>query len=153
MFSCSNDGKVRAFSIPDKKKKFEFSHESEVNDIFIGREGTPLQKRLISICMEGCFRVSNLESGLEVQKIDVGPTCLSVAVDWSGTIIAIGTGPSHLEALESLCIFFETENFTKVKEFKFTGKVTALAFNDNNDCMLATTSNGEIHSFKFTSMI
>ena len=55
VYSCADDATVKAFSILDKKKKFEFSHAQNVGavrDIVIGREGTPLQNRIITISMD-----------------------------------------------------------------------------------------------------
>ena len=142
ILSCSlGDHKVKAWSTSNKNLKYEFMHSDEVKDIVIGREGTPLENRLLSISSDKSCRVSNLETGVELRKINFGSPCWSIAVDKTQTLIAIGSGKK--------VTFIETTNFTKVKEVSLNNYVNSLAFNRQNDCMLAVTESGEIHSFKF----
>ena len=142
VLSCSvDDDKVKAWSTSNKEMKYEFTHGNSVYDIVIGREETPLEKRLLSISYERCCRVSNLETGAEVKRINFDRPCYSIAVDKTQTLIAIGS--------ENKVTFIETTNFTKVKEVSLNDFVYSLAFNRQNDGMLAVTRNGEIHSFKF----
>ena len=103
----------------------------------IGREGTPLSNKTVSISADRTCRISNLETGAELKKVNFESKCWSVAVDKAQIVIAIGT--------EKNVTFIETTNFTKVKEISMN-EVDALAFNKRNDCLLAVTKNGEVHS-------
>ena len=58
----------------------------------IGREGTPLFNRILSIPFNSGCRISNLETGAEVRTIKFGNYCWSIAVDKGQTLIAIGNG-------------------------------------------------------------
>ena len=141
MFSCGYDKKVKAFSISNNQVKHEVTHGGSVDDFVIGREATPLAGRLVSISREmGCL-ISNLETGAEITKINFDSECRSVAVDESQTIIAVGNGTK--------VTFIETTSFSKVKEISLNSNVYSLAFNKRNDCLLAITSKGEVHSLKF----
>ena len=125
------------YEIVHDKKDREFS----VWNFVIGRERTPLANKIVSIANEPFCRVSKLDTGDEVTKINLGSTCQSIAVDKTQSLIAIGT--------QENVTFVETTNFTKVKEVSLTSDVFSLGFNRQNDCMIAVTRNGEIHSFKF----
>ena len=141
VYSCSLDSMVKAWSITNKKLKYELKNSSWVNDIVIGQEGTPLENRLVSLggyC--GC-RLSNLETGTVMKTIKLESNCHSIAVDKTGTIIAVGNGEN--------VTFIETTNFTMVKTVSLNHWVNSLAFNIRNDCMLAVTEGGTVHSFKF----
>ena len=154
LFSCSGR-EVRVWSIRDKKVKYmyEFKDGNSVYDIVIGREETPLENRTISISyIEEC-RISNSETGTKIKTIEMGgrvtpgmgmawkPANFCVAVNESQTLLAIGKS----EKIN----FYETTNFTKVKEVHFQKKIiSSLAFNRRNDCMLAVTSGGQVYSFK-----
>ena len=147
VYTCGSNRKVKAWSISKKQVKYEFEHCGWVHDIVIGREGTPLANRIVSTSYESC-RISNLETGAEMKKIDLrvsvgygSPSGLSIAVDRAQTIIAVGSGAT--------LTFIECSNFTKVKEVSLSDPVKSLAFNKRNDCMLAVTSKGEVHSLKF----
>lgn len=142
MIYIGSNSKVQAWSIPTKKMKYEFAHGSEVGGIVIGREGTPLENRIVSIgSYDKSCRISNLETGDEVKKIDLERVCRSIAVDNAQTMIVVGNGKK--------VIFIDTTSFTKVKEVALNDTVYSLAFNKRNDYMLAVTSHGEVHSFKF----
>ena len=119
---------------------YEFSHGDCVYDIVLGREGTPLANKMLSVSADSSCRISNLKTGAEVKKIKFSNPCWSIAVDKAQTVIAVGT--------TSYVTFIETTNFTKVKEVSLN-YVYSLAFNKRNDCLLAVLKNGEIHSFKF----
>ena len=140
MYSCGCDCKVKAWSIANSQLKYEFAHGSYVYDIVIGREGTPFENRLVSISAEKCCRVSNLETGAKLKRINLDSPCWAVATDRAQTVIAIGTNAN--------VTFIETTNFTKVKEILLKS-VYSLAFSKRNDYLLAVTGNGEVHSLKF----
>ena len=131
---------MKSWSIPNKKLKYEVKHGDSVYDIVIGREGTPLASKMISVSGDRSCRISSLETGAEVKTINFVKPCWSIAVDKAQTLIAVGT--------ENNVTFIETINFTKVREVALN-EVYSLAFNKRNDYMLAVLSNGEIHSFKF----
>ena len=145
VYSCSTDGKVKAWSITNLQKKYEYKYEysctqsTKVFDIVIGRQGTPLENRIVALSQIGC-RILNLDTGVEVKKITLDGSCWSITADKAQTVIAIGTDKN--------VTFFETTNFTKVKEVPLK-YVYSLAFNERNDCMLAVTSGAEVYSFKF----
>ena len=143
IFSCSLDKSVKAWTLFNNNLKYEFTHSSQIDDMVIGRKGTPLHNQILSISNDRSCRVSNLETGAEMKKIDFDSSCRSIAVDKSQTMIAIGT--------DANVTFIETTNFTKVKEVSLNDPVYSLAFNRQNDCMLAITKKGEVHSFKFRS--
>ena len=140
VYSCEEDI-VKVWTTANKQVKYELKHDSEVLDIVIGREGTPLAGQLLSISWEGSCRVSNLETGAEVRKINFDDPCYSITVDEAQTLIAVGTAKK--------VTFIETTNFSKIKEVSMNDWVCSLAFNKRNDCMLAVTRSGEVHSFKF----
>ena len=141
VYSGSCDNKIKAWSIPSATLKYEVAHDSGVYDIVIGREGTPLSNRILSISWDRCCRISNLETGAEVKRIEFDNFCWSIVVDKGQTLIAIGNGEE--------VTFIETSDFTIVKEVTLDGNVFALAFNQRNDCLLAVTEEGKVHSFKF----
>ena len=143
MYSCGYDSKIKVWSITDMNFKYELEHGGCVFDIVIGREGTPLANRLVSISQDRSCRVSNLETGAEVKVVTCDFPCWCIAVDKTGSVIAIGNG--------SNVTFIETENFNKVEEVVLCTTVNSLLFNKSNDCMLAVTQNGYMHSFKFES--
>ena len=140
VYSCGTDWKVKAWSIANSQLKYEFVHGSWVYDIVIGRDGTPLENRLVSISDDKTCRISNSETGAEVKTIKFDSHCWSIATDRAQTVIAVGTDQN--------VTFIETTNFTKVKEISLN-EVYSLAFNKRNDNLLAVTGNGEVHSFKF----
>ena len=140
VYSCGVDDVVKSWTIPNRQLKYEIKHGNSVYDIVIGREGTPLANKLLSISHDRLCRISNLETGDEVKTIKLDTYCCSIAVDKAQAIIAVGTSRK--------VTFFETTNFTKVKEFSLND-VHSLAFNKRNHCMLAVLYNGEVHSFKF----
>ena len=141
MYSCGTDGTVKSWSSPNKQLMYEVMHGNDVYDIVIGREGTPLENKLVSISWDKSCRILNLETGAEVKTVNFDCSCWSIAVDKAQTLIAVGTS--------NKVTFIETTNFTKVKEVSMDGYVYSLAFNKRNDCMLAVLKNGEIHSLKF----
>ena len=111
-------------------------------DIVLGREGTPLANRVLSVSWDRLCRISNLQTGEEVKSIRFDSQCWVIGVDKTQTMIAVGSSAQSLT-------FVETLNFTKVKEVALDSYITSLAFNKRNDCMLAITSNGKVYSFKF----
>ena len=127
--------------------KYEFwqgeSINHEITDILVGMEGTPLENRIVTISrLDQSCRISDLETGEEVKKIYFERSSpATMAVDKAQTMIAIGNFKK--------VTFFDTTNFAKVKEVALNDLVRSLAFNKRNDFMIAVTSNGEVHSFKF----
>ena len=141
IYSCGADHRVKSWSIPNKELKYEFEHNDSVVDIVIGREGTPLANKIISISFDGTCRISNLETGAEVTTITFESCCYSIAVNEAQTMIVVGA--------DNNVTFIETTNFTKVKAISFESWIGSLGFNKRNDCMLAVLGNGEVHSCKF----
>ena len=141
VYSGSTDDKIKAWSIPSATLKYEVAHDNNVCDIVIGREGTPLSNRILSISWDRCCRISNLQTGAEVKEIKFNYGCWSIAADKGQTMIVIGN--------DEKVTFIETSDFTIVKEVTLDSNVFALAFNQRNDCLLAVTSEGKVHSFKF----
>ena len=141
VYSGSNDNKIKAWSIPSATLKYEVAHLHSIYDVVIGREGTPLSDRILSISFDSYCRISNLETGTEIKRIEFDNYCYSIAVDKGQTLIAIGNGEK--------VTFIETSDFTIAKEVTLDGDVFALAFNQRNDCLLAVTEEGKVHSFKF----
>ena len=133
---------VKLWSIPNNQIKYEFDHGCgySVKDIVIGREGTPLANRFVLFGQLGVCRISNLETGEEVKSF-ILLSCRCIAVDEAQTVIAIGNDIN--------VTFIETTNFTKVKKISFERSVNSLAFNKRNDCLLAVTCDGDVHSLKF----
>ena len=140
VYSCGMDGKLKKWSILDKQLRYEFTHGNNVYEMTVGREETPLYNRVVSVSSDKFCRILDLETGAELRKINFDSQCWSLAVDKSQTVIAVGT--------DKKLTFIETANLTKVKEIALND-VYALAFNKRNDCLLAVTKNGEVHSFKF----
>ena len=132
---------MKSYSIPDKQLKYEIKHGSSVYDIVIGREGTPLANKLLSISQDKFCRISNQETGDEVKTVKLDTDCFSIAFDNAQTLIAVGT--------DNNVAFIETTNFKKVKEVSFDSWIGSLGFNKRSDCMLAVLGNNEIYSFKF----
>ena len=141
VYSHSLCPEVKAWSITSKRLKFEFVHGSRVNDIVVGRVGTPLENRLISISYNRTCRVSNLRTGEEIKLIYFDGVCVSIATDKTQSLIAVGADRN--------VTFIETTNYTKVKEITVEKFFVSLAFNNRNDCMLAVANDGTVHSFKF----
>ena len=141
VYSCGEDRKVMAWTTANNQLKYDFNHDNAVYDIVIGREGTPLAGRLLTISWDKSCRVSNLETGAEVRRINFDDPCYSITVDEAQTLIAVGTAKK--------VTFIETTNFSKIKEVSMNDWVCSLAFNKRNDCMLAVTKSGEVYSFKF----
>ena len=139
VYSCSTDCKVKAWSITNKQMKYEFAHQHYVCDIVIGRAGTPLENRIVSVGADKTCRISNLETGAELKKLCFDGWCRSISVDKAQTVIAIGTGEN--------VTLFESTSFTKIKELCLK-PVNSVAFNQRNDCLLAVTY-GEVHCIKF----
>ena len=111
-------------------------------DIVIGREGTPLANKIVSIGGESCL-ISKLKNGARVKTIKFDESYFSVAVNKAQTLIALGTSNN--------VTFIETTNFIKVKKVSMIdvhseGVIRSIAFNNRNDCMLAV-KNDEVHSF------
>ena len=131
---------MKAWSIPNNQSKYEISHGDTVNDVVIGREETPLYNRIVSVSDDHTCRISNLETGAEVKILKFDSYCSTMAVDKAQTMIAVGT--------DNYVAFIETTNLTIVKKVPME-YVYSLAFNKRNNCMLAVTRGGEIHSFKF----
>ena len=142
VYSCGCDYKVKAWTIENKQLKYEFAHGDCVFDIVIGRDGTPLENRLVSISDDKTCRISDLETGAEVKTIKHDRNCYSIAVDKTQTLIAVGNGDKNIT-------FIETTNYTKVKEVSLDSRVYSVAFNKRNDCLLAVTRDGWLHSLKF----
>ena len=138
VYSCGYS-KVKAWSISNKQLKYEIQDGGIVNDIVIGRKGTPLENRLVSVGYKGC-RISDLETGAEVRKPILNSECWSIVVDRCQCMIAVGT--------EKNVTFFEAYNFIKVNEIPFEKSVNSLVHDKRYICMLALTCNGEVHSFK-----
>ena len=141
VYSCGYNNKVKVFSISNNQVKYEVMHDNSVDDFVIGREGTPLESRLVSVSRDKSCRVSDLETGAEINKINFDGGCRSIAVDEAQSLIAVGNGKK--------VTFIETTNFTKVKEVPLNNSVYSLAFNKRNDCMLAVTKAGEVYSLEF----
>ena len=139
VYFCADDFALESWSIPNKEFKYEVRNIDYAYDIVIGREGTPLANKMVSIGERSCL-ISNQETGAKVKKINFHSDCYSIAVDKAQTMIAVGT--------EMNVTFIETTNFTKVNEVSLND-VFSLAFNKRDDCMLALLGNGEVYSFKF----
>ena len=140
VYYCGTDCKVTAWKVANDHLTYEFAHGNWVYDIVIGRDGTPLENRLVSISSDGTCRLSNLETGAKIIAHKFDGTCWSIAVDKTQTLIAVGNDKN--------ITFIETTNFSCVKELSLDTYVIALTFNKRNDCMLAVTY-GEVHCIKF----
>ena len=143
VFSCSRDNKVKAWSIPDKKLKYQVSCGNSVIDMVIGREGTPLENRILAIGADQFFRVLDLKTGAIIAKKRFGGQLWSIAVDEAQTLVAIGDGSSKVTFIETSSLMY------RVKEIFLDDWAYSLAFNKRSDCMLAVTTRGDVHSFKF----
>ena len=142
VYSCGTDSTVTAWKVANDQLTYEFAHGGWVYDIVIGRDGTPLENRLVSISADGTCRLSNLETGAKIIAHKFDGACRSIAVDKAQTLVAVGNGDKNLT-------FIETTNYTKVKEVSLDCYVNSLAFNKRNDCLLAMTRDGWLHSLKF----
>ena len=120
---------------------YMFEHDECVYDIFIGRDQTPLESRILSISGELC-RISDLETGTDMEKVFIRNCVRSMTIDETQNIIAIGTEIGTI-------IFIDTKNFIKVKEVSLDSSVLSLAFNKRNDCLLAVTKSGDVYGIKF----
>ena len=81
----------------------------------IGREGTSLENRTVTISMDRSCRISNLNTGEQLKNINFDYPCSSIAVDKAQTVIAVGT--------DTKVTFIESTNFAKVKEITFNSAV------------------------------
>ena len=81
VYSCGRDDKVKAWSTTNKELKYEFKHGHYVYDMVIGRDGTPLANRIVSISLDNTCRISNLQTGVEIKKVNCNGWCWSIAVD------------------------------------------------------------------------
>ena len=133
------------WSILNNQLLYEITFGGSVVDLIIGREGTPLANQIVSLSRDGILRVSAVETGDEVKTIKFDNECFSIAIDKSQTVIAVGTG----NRLNHCVTFIDSANYTKVKEVYFNDRINSLAFNERNDCMIAVTYSGEVHSLEF----
>ena len=95
IFSCSAGRMIKAWSVSNKRLKHELIHCGSVYDIVLGREGTTLEDRMLSISNGTCCRVFNAETGAIEKKITFYDICWSIAVDEEQTMIVIGHGQNQ----------------------------------------------------------
>ena len=115
VYSCGRDRKLKVWSILNNQLLYEITFGNSVYDLVIGREGTPLANRIVSLSREGILRISAVETGDEVKTIKFDKECFSMAVDESQTVIAVGTRNS--------ITFIDSTNYTKVKGVSFNYRI------------------------------
>ena len=136
---------MTAWSIRNERIKNEFSKSDYMWDMVIGREGTPLASRIALISHnERCCYILDKETFAEVKSYKFDSSCLSIAADNNQTLIVVGT--------ENEVIFICTTNLIPVKKICLDNSGCSPVFNKRNDCMLALTRNGKLHSFNFSAV-
>ena len=135
----------------ERKTKCLIHHGSQVQDMIIGQEGTPLEHKIVTADWYNFCKISNIQTGKRVRRIALGYPCKSLTVDKAQTLIAVG-----LAAGAGKVLFIDTRSLRIVKEvvLDINASICSLTFNRRNDTLLAVASNGrggnsEVYSLKF----
>ena len=151
IFSCASDTKVICWKPSERKVKYFIQHDAQVQDIIIGRKGTPLKNKIISADWYNFCKISSLQTGKGIRKIALGYQCSSLTADKAQTLIAAG-----LSRGAGKVILIDTKTLRIVKQvvLDIDTMICSLAFNRRNDTLLAVTTDArvgisEVYSLKF----
>ena len=142
IYSSSIDGTIKAWSLDNQTTKYEINHDGSVVDFVIGNEGGPLENRIVTISLDKTCRVSNMETGEKVASVGFNSYCRSLTIDQNGFVIVVGTDDDRVT-------FIDTTTFEIVKRVTLGSSIYSLAFNQQNDTLLAVSETGQVYSFKF----
>ena len=142
VYSFSAAGTIKAWSIPDQTTKYEIKQDAEVFDFVVGQQGSPLEKLLVTANLDWTCRISNIKNGEEVATITLDAGCRALTVDPQQFVIIVGTDDKKVT-------FIDTTTFEIVKQVTLDNPIISLAFNQQNDTLLAVSQTGQVYSFKF----
>ena len=108
----------------------------------VGQQGSPLEKLLVTANLDWTCRISNIENGEEVATITLDSDCQALTVDRNQVVIVVGTDDRKVT-------FIDTTTFEIVKQVTLDNPIISLAFNQQNDTLLAVSQTGQVYSFKF----
>ena len=108
----------------------------------IGQESGPLANRIVTVGRDKTCRVSNIETGETVGSVDLESSGRSLTVAQNEFVIAVGTADNKVT-------FIDTTTFEIVKQVTLGSPIYSLAFNQQNDALIAVSETGQVYSFKF----
>ena len=111
-------------------------------NFIIGQDQSPLANRIVTISLDKTCQVFNTDTGEKIATIEFGSYCRSLAVDRNEAVIVIGTDDKKVT-------FIDTTTFQIVKQVTLGGSIYSLAFNQENELLLAVSQKGQVYSFKF----
>ena len=95
----------------------------------------------MTISWDRTCRFSNLETGEKLAKIKLGSYCRSLTADRTGSLVVVGTDDDKVT-------FIDTTTFEIMKQVSLGSSINSLAFNRQNDALLAVSKTGQVYSFK-----
>ena len=132
---------MQAWSLHDQTTKYKIKH-GEVSDFIVGQKRSPLANRIVMIGSDKACWISNKETGGVVAKVNLNSICLSLTVDRNETVIVVGTDDNKVN-------FIDATTFKIVKQVTLGSSIDSLAFNQQNDVLVAASKSGQVFSFKF----
>ena len=133
---------MHAWSVVDQTTKYQMKHGGKALDFLVGQKRSPLANRVVMINSDKACRISNKENGGVVAKIQLGGLCRSLTVDRNDSVIVVGTDDNKVT-------FIDATTCKITKQVTLGSSVYSLAFNQQNDVLLAASKSGEVYSFKF----
>ena len=133
---------MKAWSRREKTTKYEIRHDRQVFDFVVGKDEGLLSNRIVTASLDTTCRVSNIETGEELISIQLGSPCKSLTVDRNEAVIVVGTDDNKVT-------FIDTSTFEIVKQVTLGSSINSLAFNQQNDTLIAVSETGQVYSFKF----
>ena len=117
----------------------------------VGRKGTALDEKLVTIDTKGHCRLSNIETGEQIKETrystDPNAKCLKVITDQNQSMLVINSELSR----KGLLTFIDIETFKVVNEVNLHHWAADITFNKRCNRLLAVTENGTIMYSKLWS--
>ena len=117
-------------------------HGGGVLDFIVGQKRSPLANRVVMINSSKTCCISNKETGGVVAKVQLDSFCRSLTVDRNETVIVVGTDDNKVN-------FIDATTFKIAKQVTLGSSIDSLAFNQQNDVLVAASKSGQVYSFKF----
>ena len=134
LFTGSNDGNIKQFSLQGEKVRSLSGHSSEIAAISASADG----ETIASGSSEGTLVVHSAADGAVLKKTETGSRIYSIAYSMDGLRLAVG--------LDSSCTVYNAKELTELKEIQHPNSVMTVQFTTDNG-MVAGCYDNVIRTF------
>ena len=122
-------------------------YQLEATCMVVGREGTPLEAKLVTVDIQGYCRLSNIDTGEKVRETKVNSKedtrYFKVISNQNQTMLVVTAMCFDHGNLTTVISFLDTETLNVVKEVQ-QDCISDITFNKRGNRLLAVTENGKI---------